>query len=382
VQWFPGYWQWDEEHKDFLWVSGCWRVPPPGKAWLPGRWQQASGGWQWVAGSWVDAQRSGVELLPPPPAPKREDVPAVAPGQAYEPGCWVYRQNRYVWRPGFTLTVPDGWVWVSARYTWTPAGCLFAEGHWDYPLRERGLLFAPVAFSGPGAPRAPYVPRHVIREECLLGALFVRPACHHYYFGDYFERRYEKQGYVPWTRYQMPGAVCDSLFGYYRQHAGDRGWEESVRSLYAARYAGQAPRPPRTLVDQEAFVRSATSERTLTVTQLRQVAAVAPLGQYEREGLKLEQLRREDFTAYRQSAAALAQFGQQFQRRESQVYSDKRVEERFVNGPVVVKWEKGHPHGGPPGQLKKWGAAPPFPGRPFDDEDGHKGGKPKKGKDK
>jgi hypothetical protein len=249
-------------------------------------------------------------------------------------------------------------------------------------LRERGLLFAPVAFSGPGAPRAPYVPRHVVREECLLGALFIRPACHHYYFGDYFERRYEKAGYVPWTRYQMPGAVCDSLFGYYRQHAGDRGWEESVRSLYAARYAGQAPRPPRTLVDQEAFVRNATSERTLTVTQLRQVAAVAPLAQYEREGLKLEQLRRDDFTAYRQSAAALARFGQQFQRREFQVYSDKRGEERFVNGPVVVKWEKGHPHGGPPGQVKKWGAAPPFPGHPFDDEDGHKGGKPKKGKEK
>ena len=52
-------------------------------------WQQAAGGWQWVSGSWVEAQQSGVELLPPPPAPRPEAAPPLAPGQAYEPGCWV-----------------------------------------------------------------------------------------------------------------------------------------------------------------------------------------------------------------------------------------------------------------------------------------------------
>ena len=46
-----------------------------------------------------------------------------APDQVYEPGCWVYRQKSYAWRPGFTVTVPQAWVWVSARYAWTPAGC-------------------------------------------------------------------------------------------------------------------------------------------------------------------------------------------------------------------------------------------------------------------
>src|SRR5207244_872753 len=139
--------------------------PPPGKVWLPGRWQRATGGWQWVSGSWVDAQRSEVELLPPPPPPKEEEpLPQLAPGQVREPPCWVYHEKRYVWRPGFAVTVPKGWVWVSARYTWTPAGCLFVEGHWDYPLRERGLLFAPVAFSGQGTRTTQYVPRHSVRE--------------------------------------------------------------------------------------------------------------------------------------------------------------------------------------------------------------------------
>src|SRR5207248_1335851 len=89
------------------------------------------------------------------------------------------------------------WVWVSASYTWVPAGCIFVEGHWDYPLRERGLLFAPVAFAGQVAPATRYVPRYVVREECLLGSLFVRPTTHHYYFGDYFEQRYEKRGTSP-----------------------------------------------------------------------------------------------------------------------------------------------------------------------------------------
>jgi hypothetical protein len=379
VQWIPGYWQWDDERSNHIWVSGCWRLPPPGKVWLPGRWQQGSGGWQWVAGNWVDAQQSEVQLLPPPPPLKQEAVPQLSPGQVYEPGCWIYRARDYVWRPGFAVTVPKDWVWVSAQYTWTPAGCLFVEGHWDYPLRARGLLFAPVAFASPVVRVTQYVPHYVVREECLLGSLFVRPNCHHYYFGDYFETRYEKLGFVPWTRYRIAGPVCDSLFGYYRLHAGDRGWEQSLQSLYAARYAGQALRPPRTLIEQETFIRTTAVERKLTVNQVQQVTVLAPLLQYEIAGGKLEKLRREDIAGYRQSAAALAQFGQEFQRRESQVFSESRRAgtEGFAEGPLVVKWDKGHPHGGPPGQLKKLLAPPPFPG-----EDNHKGEKHKKEKDK
>lgn len=382
VQWIPGYWQWDQERNNYLWISGCWRVPPPGKVWLPGRWQQASGGCQFVPGSWVDGQQSEVQVLPSPPAPKPESAPQLAPGQVYEPGCWIYRQKNYVWRPGFVVTVPKSWVWVSARYSWTPAGCIFVEGHWDYPLRERGLLFAPVAFSAPAIQTIKYVPNYVVREECLLGSLFVQPLNHHYYFGDYFEQRYEKLGFIPWTRYHAVGTVSDSLFGYYCLYAGDRGWAQSIQNLYSARYAGKAARPPRTLVAQETFVRNATAQQTLTASQVQQVTVLAPLAQSARHGYQLEKLRREDFTAYQQSTVALTQFGRQFQLREFQAYSAQRGGDRFANGPQVIAWEKGHPHGGPPGKLKKGGGPPPFPSHPFDGDDGHKGGKPKKGKDK
>jgi hypothetical protein len=50
VQWMPGYWAFDEEKTDFLWVSGFWRQPPPNRRWVPGHWKDAEGGWQWVAG--------------------------------------------------------------------------------------------------------------------------------------------------------------------------------------------------------------------------------------------------------------------------------------------------------------------------------------------
>src|SRR5437764_764408 len=35
VQWIGGYWSWDEERAEFVWVSGFWRVPPPDQRWTP-----------------------------------------------------------------------------------------------------------------------------------------------------------------------------------------------------------------------------------------------------------------------------------------------------------------------------------------------------------
>ena len=30
VVWIPGYWSWDDDSDTFLWVSGLWRMQPPG----------------------------------------------------------------------------------------------------------------------------------------------------------------------------------------------------------------------------------------------------------------------------------------------------------------------------------------------------------------
>ena len=48
VIWIPGYWAWDDDRSDFLWVSGIWRTPPEGKQWVAGYWREQGDNWQWV----------------------------------------------------------------------------------------------------------------------------------------------------------------------------------------------------------------------------------------------------------------------------------------------------------------------------------------------
>ena len=57
--WVPGYWAWDSERNDYIWVSGCWRAAPPGRYWVPGYWSKTGLGWEWVPGFW--AQVSNVQ---------------------------------------------------------------------------------------------------------------------------------------------------------------------------------------------------------------------------------------------------------------------------------------------------------------------------------
>ena len=40
VTWIAGYWAWDDDKNDYLWVSGTWRVAPPNRGWA--RWSSAA----------------------------------------------------------------------------------------------------------------------------------------------------------------------------------------------------------------------------------------------------------------------------------------------------------------------------------------------------
>jgi len=146
-QWIPGYWAWDDDRNDYVWVSGIWRVPAPEHQWIPGYWQQATGGWQWVSGYWgPTGAAANVDLYPPPPEPVEEAVPpAPAQDMVFLPGSWVYVDNQYMWRPGHWVANQPGWVWTPSCYYWTPGGYVFVNGYWDHDLDHRGILFAPVA---------------------------------------------------------------------------------------------------------------------------------------------------------------------------------------------------------------------------------------------
>src|SRR5262245_2150610 len=66
VAWIPGYWTWEDEKTDFVWVSGFWRVIPPNRKWVPGYWAKVDTGNQWTSGYWAPVQAKQVEYLPPP----------------------------------------------------------------------------------------------------------------------------------------------------------------------------------------------------------------------------------------------------------------------------------------------------------------------------
>jgi hypothetical protein len=279
VQWIPGYWSWDDEKGDFVWISGIWRDTPPDRQWVPGHWLQVDNGWQWVAGYWGLAQTSQVNYLPPPPAPldTGASVPAPSTDSAFLPGTWIYADNRYVWRPGYWVTYRPGWMWVPAHYIWTPAGYIFVDGYWDYVFAKRGLMFAPIYFTRPlwTRPGWVYRPHYCVWDNFVLTSLFVRPGYYHYYFGDYFEAGYTRRGFVPWFQYRFGARGYDPLFSYYRwYHRTDPAWVYNMRTLYAERYSGRAPRPPRTLVQQTTIINNRTIANTKNITALAPINAV------------------------------------------------------------------------------------------------------------
>jgi hypothetical protein len=369
VQWIPGYWAWDGDQGEYLWVSGFWRAPPPGRSWMPGHWQEVDQGWMWVAGFWAPANVDEVHYLPPPPPSVDEGPSTPAPDRdsCYVSGCWVYQETRYLWRPGHWVAYYPNWVWIPADYVWTPGGCLFVDGYWDHPLEERGLLFAPVRFGRQwweGA-RRPYIPQYVVQPDFLFGALFVGPAVQHYYFGDYFDERYEKRGFVAWPDYRLGRSTFDPNFSYYRhQHAAESRWEPALRDLYRARRSGAVPRPPRTLVEQIQAVKNITADKSVNVTvhkdinltHLQNVTALAPLKEVhntrvtqlgalsqEKESkggshvLKLEPVPQEEQARAQKAAAQLRQAASQRRDVEARLLSEGGVPVKHTDPPKAVK---------------------------------------------
>lgn len=151
VQWIKGYWAWDADRNDFIWVSGFWRVAPPERHWVQGSWVQVDDGWQWSPGYWAAIQQDNTAYLPQPPESLDygPSTPAPSDDTFYVPGNWVYTNSDYVWQPGFWSYYQPGYTWVDASYYWTPYGYVYSSGYWDYPWWNRGWLFAPVWFHRP-----------------------------------------------------------------------------------------------------------------------------------------------------------------------------------------------------------------------------------------
>lgn len=248
AQWISGYWAWDDDRNDFIWISGTWRVAPPGRDWVQGYWVEVEQGYQWVSGYWADKEIEEAEYLPEPPESIEEgpNMDAPSPDYAWIPGCWVWLHGYYGWRPGYwELMRPDS-VWVPAYYVWTPRGYIFAGGYWDYAILDRGVLFAPVYFYPPFFARLyfPFSPRFVIGLNIFSDCLFVRPAYRHYYFGNYYASKYHHRGIYPWfSKYAQPHGY-DPLYAHQRyQHRNDRTWEKHMQATFNGRRGLEDKRP-------------------------------------------------------------------------------------------------------------------------------------------
>jgi hypothetical protein len=146
AQWLKGYWEWDTERKDFVWVTGTWRVPPPGRIWVDGYWMRDVQGWYRVPGFWSDRKTDRTNFRkygPPAEHPLDEPGPAPSPNDFYIPGQYYPDGDGVVWKPGYWGKSVPGWAWVPAQWVRRPEGWTFQDGYWDRILDDRGTLFAP-----------------------------------------------------------------------------------------------------------------------------------------------------------------------------------------------------------------------------------------------
>ncbi|MGA2255777.1 MAG: hypothetical protein ABSG53_14115 [Thermoguttaceae bacterium] len=334
VSWIPGYWAWDDERSDFLWVSGIWRDLPPGRQWVPGYWGRSGQGYQWTSGYWAGAQVSNVAYLPEPPATAEAgpNIVAPSPEDIWLPGSWIWNQNRYAWRPGFWAGAQPDWDWVPAHYVWARRGYVFVDGYWDYSLARRGVLFAPVYFSGSiyARPGFSYSPATVIDLGALTNYLFLRPKYEHYYFGDYYAANYQTAGFYPSYSYNSGRYGYDPIFAHERwQHRQDGQWEQRVAADFQNRRDHEDARPPRTLAAQGAL--GAGTKSPLLAVPFSQFTKsqngplrFQPVGQAERQKLSLH-------------GQEVQRFGEQRQKLENQVAAPSAAQTAKPLAPATGK---------------------------------------------
>jgi hypothetical protein len=268
VQWIPGYWAWDDARNDFIWVSGLWRVIPPGRQYVPGYWQKVEGGNQWVPGYWGTPDATQVQYLSEPPGSLENGPTSPQPtsDSTWAPGMWTWQSDQYMWRPGFWVNNQPGWMWVPESYSWTPNGYVSNQGYWDYPFVNRGIPFAPVYFTQPiyGQPNFRYTPAVSLVTSALFSSLFVRPSYSSYYFGDYYAPSNFQSGIYPWYAFHGSRYGYDPLYAHAaaQNFRTNPRWADELHELYRYRREHAEARPPHTFAETRRLAARPTAGST------------------------------------------------------------------------------------------------------------------------
>lgn len=363
VDWIPGYWGWDDERDNFIWISGVWRALPPGREWVPGYWGQANRGYQWVAGYWADAEADEIEYLPEPPAyiESRPNIPAPSPDSIWTPGAWVWHQERYAWRPGIWIVAQPDWDWIPAHYAWAPRGYVFVEGYWDYSIERRGVLFAPVYFETViSRPRVvSFTPVVVINTSVFSDHLFVRPQYSHYYFGDYYAPRYREAGFsASFSYHSSSGRGYDPIYARQRwQHRSEPEWDRRVQANFNLRVDNEDARPRRTLAAQ---VRYTDSDERRGDRGHSIASRLADVSRDGRSGVRFRQVDQGE----RQEVSQRGKFMQRFREERRRVETDAAVDNAPTRSePVRMKARRSPIAAKPAKQLSPDDSPPKRPER-------------------
>ena len=363
VTWIPGYWAWDEDQNDFLWVSGIWRNLPPGREWVPGYWSDSDGRHQWTSGYWEDAENTEVSYLPEPPRSVESgpSVEATSNDQTWIPGNWSWRENRYAWRAGYWVGARENWSWTPSYYRWTHRGYVYVDGYWDYPVARRGVVFAPVHFQREyiSRPDFYYSPVTVISLSVFTNHLFLRPNYGHYYFGDYYEPRYRDQGYFASYSYNSGRRGYDPIYAYDRwENRNDRSWGRQRQEYFEHRRDNRDARPPRTWVALSARSQADRERGDFGVADRFDRVVDNRAGGRQRFQT-INKQEREGFVSQRQE---IRKFGKQREQLETRGQlspadrakngsEDNRV--RVGRSPIISKKsDRSNKDGGPPARLQ------------------------------
>ena len=279
VSWIPGYWAWDDERNDFLWISGIWRDLPYGRQWVPGYWTVCDSGYQWISGYWADANVTEIAYLPEPPQTVEAGPVGVAPSTEYVwiPGIWVWQHAHYAWRPASgLLRKPAGLgcpTITSGRHGGMSSSTDIGTTIWS----AAGLCLRPVCFNASVYTRTAYVysPTIVIGLDAFADNLFIRPDYCHYYFGDYYAVAYERAGFYPCFAYHEHLGY-DPIFVHERwEHRHEGGWDRRFVQEFHNRRDHVELRPPRTFALQQSLAARGQigNARFMMAAPLHEVAA-------------------------------------------------------------------------------------------------------------
>lgn len=360
VTWIPGYWGWDDERNSFLWVSGIWRALPPGRQWVPGYWGRSERGAQWTSGYWADAAASEIEYLPEPPDTVEVGPNIASPSadQTWIPGCWVWHDAHYAWRPGYWAPMQRDWDWIPAHYVWAPRGYVFVDGYWDYSVNRRGVLFAPVYFDAVvyARPGFHYSPLVAIDLAAFTDYLFVRPNYGHYYFGDYYAANYQDRGYSASFAFNSSRYGYDPIYAHQRwEHRQDRDWEHHVQADFQNRRDHEDARPPRTLAAQMTLSAHGAAPKVASF------AVAAPLDQLTKRKdspMRFQPLPSAERQQLAQRGREIQTYRGQRQKLETRTSGAPAAKAPKTAEPARVKLPKPLIVAKPPNQLGK-GQAPP-----------------------